>query len=348
VGIASREVASLIAAEELQRKIDRSPRAKLVNLPTPLEKMPRLTKSLNGPQLWVKRDDCTGLAFGGNKERKTEFAMGDALSKKSDVVITTGPVQSNHARATAAAAGKLGLKAILVLTGERPQAYDGNLLLDCLLGAEIRFLHRTATKLDRARFMEEIAEDLRKKGHVPYVIPAGASYPPGATAYVNAMLELFEQARNCDFRIDHVVHAAGSGGTQAGLVLANKALGSKVDVLGICAEPHTRDQLVKKTIEIAGATAKMLDIEMIVKSDDVVLNEDYAGEAYEVPTSEALDAIRLVAQTEGILLDPIYTGRAMAGLINLIRQGHFEKDDNIVFIHTGGTPTLFPYRREFV
>lgn len=338
----------MIAAEELQERVDRFPRVKLVNLPTPLQKMPRLTKSLNGPQLWIKREDCTGLAFGGNKERKAEFSMGDALSKKADDVITTGPLQSNHSRATAAAARKLGLKVILVLTGEKPQNYDGNLLLDYLLGAEIRFLQGTATKLGRVCFMEEIAEDMRKKGHVPYVIPAGASYPPGAIAYANAMLELFEQARNYDFRIDHVVHAAGSGGTQAGLVLANKALGSKVDVLGICAEPHTQDQLAKKTIEIARATAEMLDVEVIVKSDDVVLNEDYAGEAYEVPTSEALNAIRLVAQTEGILLDPIYTGRAMAGLISLIRQGHFEKDDNIVFIHTGGTPALFPYRRELV
>jgi len=338
----------LITAEELQRKIDKFPRVKLVNLPTPLEKMPRLTKSLNGPQLWVKREDCTGLAFGGNKERKAEFSMGDALSKKADVVITIGPIQSNHARATAAAARKLGLKVILVLTGEKPSSYDGNLLLNRLLGAEIRFLKGTPSKLDRARFMEEIAADLREKGRVPYVIPAGASYPPGAIAYANAMLELFEQARKYDFRIDHIVHAAGSGGTQAGLVLANKALGSRVDVLGICAEPHSQDHLARETIEIMRATAKMLDVQVMVKSDYVVLNEDYAGEAYEVPTSEALNAIRLVAQTEGIMLDPIYTGRAMAGLVNLIGQRHFEKDDNVVFIHTGGTPTLFPYRGEFI
>lgn len=338
----------MITAKELQKKIDKFPRVKLVNLPTPLEKMPRLTKLLNGSQLWIKREDCTGLAFGGNKERKAEFAMGDALSKRADIVITVGPIQSNHSRATAAAARKLGLKVVIVLTGEKPSSYDGNLLLNHLLGAEIRFLEGTPSKLDRARFMEEIAADLRKKGHAPYVIPSGASYPPGAIAYANAMLELFEQARNHNFRIDHVVHAAGSGGTQAGLVLANKALGSKVNVLGICAEPHTKDELGKKTIEITKATAKVLDIDIVVKPNDVVLNEDYAGEAYEMPTSEALNAIRLVAQTEGILLDPIYTGRAMAGLISLIRQGHFEKGDNIVFIHTGGTPALFPYRREFV
>jgi len=338
----------LITAEGLKRRIDRFPRVKLVNLPTPLEKMPRLTKLLNGPQLWIKRDDCTGLAFGGNKERKAEFALGDALSKKADVVITVGPIQSNHARATAAAARKLGVKVILVLTGERPKSYDGNLLLDHLLGAEIRFLHGKPTKSDRARFMKEIAEDLRKKGHAPYIIPAGASYPPGAIAYANAMLELLAQAQNGDLKIDHLVHAAGSGGTQAGLVLANKALGSKVNVLGICGEPRAKDRLVEETIEIARETARVLDLVVMVKSDDVVLNEDYAGEEYGRLTPEALDAIKLLAQTEGILLDPVYTGKAMAGLISLIKRGHFKKDDTVVFLHTGGTPALFPYRRELV
>jgi len=337
----------LISAEELQTKVDKVPRVKLVNLPTPLQKMKRLTDSLNGPQLWVKRDDCTGLAFGGNKERKAEFVMADALSKKADVVITTGPIQSNHARATAAAARKLGLRVMLVLTGEKPRSYDGNLLLDHLFGAEIRILHGKPTKSDRAHFMEEIADDLRKKGHVPYVIPTGASNPIGAIAYVNAMLELYTQARNYNFKIDHVVHAAGSGGTQAGIVLANKALGSKINVLGICVEPNIQHQLAEKTIEIADGAAKRLDLKVAVKPDDVVLNEDYVGEAYEVPTSEALNAVKLVAQTEGILLDPIYTGRAMAGLIGLTKQGRFKKDDNIVFIHTGGTPALFPYRKEF-
>jgi len=336
----------LITAEELQRRIDRLPRVRLVNLPTPLEKMPRLSSALNGPQLWIKREDCTGLAFGGNKERKAEFALGDALSKKADVVITVGPAQSNHARATAAAARKLGLRVILVLSGEKPSSYDGNLLVNSLLGAEIRFLEGKPKKHDRMRFTEEIAADVRKKGQIPYVIPAGASYPHGAIAYVNAMLELLSQAKKGDFRIDHVVHAAGSGGTQAGLVLANKALGSEVTILGICAEPHIKDKLAKETVEIAGGAAKLLNLDVIVKTDDVILNENYAGKAYEEPTPEALKAIKLVAQTEGILLDPIYTGRAMAGLIDLIKQSRFKKNDNIVFIHTGGTPTLFPYKRE--
>jgi L-cysteate sulfo-lyase len=338
----------LITIDELQKKIDKVPRVRLLNLPTPLEKMTRLTKLLKGPQLWVKREDCTGLAFGGNKERKTEFALGEALSKKADVIITTGPIQSNHSRATAAAAVKLGLKVILVLTGEKPSSYDGNVLLNSLLGAEIRFLEGAHSKLDRARYMEEIAADLRKKGHVPYLIPAGASYPPGAVAYVNAMTELITQAQSRDFKIDYLVHAAGSGGTQAGLVLGDEALGLKTDILGICVEPGIKGQLTEKTMEICKGTAKLLGLEVTVKSDDVILNEDYVGKAYETPTPEAVRAIKFVAQTEGMLLDPIYTGRAMAGLINLAEQGHFEKDDNVVFMHTGGTPTLFPYKRELV
>jgi L-cysteate sulfo-lyase len=337
----------LITAQELQNRIDKLPRVKLLNLPTPLEKMPRLSASLKGPHLWVKREDCTGLAFGGNKERKAEFALGDALAKKADVVITVGPIQSNHSRATAAAAKKLGLDVILVLTGEKPSSYDGNLLLNNLLGAEIRFLEGKPSKLEKVRYMEEIAASLRKKKHVPYIIPAGASYPPGATAYVNAMLELFKQARDRRFKVSHVVHAAGSGGTQAGLVLANKVLELGVEVIGICAEPGVKEKLVKETVEIASRTAELLNVKVNVTPDDVILNQDYAGEAYGVPTPEAVNAIKLVAQTEGTLLDPIYTGRAMAGLISLVRQGHFKRGGNVVFLHTGGTPTLFPYRNDF-
>jgi L-cysteate sulfo-lyase len=337
----------LITAEELQRRVDRIPRVRILNLPTPLEKMPRLTSALNGSQLWIKREDCTGLAFGGNKERKAEFSLGDALSKKADIVVTVGPLQSNHSRATAAAATKLGLKVVLVITGEKPNSYDGNMLLINLLGAEIRFLEGKTSRLAKIRFMQEIATDLKRKGHVPYVIPAGASYPPGAIAYVNAMLELLAQARKNGFKVDALIHAAGSGGTQAGLILANKALGSKVRVLGICAEPRSKDHLTKETLEIAGGAARLLNLDVRVKPEDVILSEDYVGKAYEEPTPEALRAIRLVAQTEGILLDPVYTGRAMAGLTDLTRQGHFAKDDNIVFMHTGGTPTLFPYKKYF-
>jgi len=215
--------------QTLKAKIDRLPRVKLLNLPTPLEEMPHLTKILNGPRLWIKRDDCTGLAFGGNKERKAEFVMADALRKKADVVITTGPVQSNHARATAAAAGKLGLKAVLVLRGRKPESYDGNPLLHYLLGADIRFVDVDWRQIDSV--LKEKAERLKEEGHVPYVIPSGASYSVGGVAYVNAMVELLTQAQGLNLKIDCIIHAVGSGGTQAGLVLANKALKSRIRFL---------------------------------------------------------------------------------------------------------------------
>jgi len=329
----------------LQARIDRLPRIRLVNLPTPLAEMPRLSKALGGPRLWIKRDDCTGLAFGGNKERKAEFAIADALSKKADVVITTGPVQSNHARATVAAARKVGLNVVLVLKGEKPRSHDGNLLLDHLFGAEIRFFHGTETSWEKNQPMEKIAKELMDEGHVPYIIPGGASYPVGTVAYANTLIELLNQAQGFDFKIDYIVHAAGSGGTQAGLVLANKALKSKINILGISAEPYC-DWLVEKTVDIANRAAKLLDIKVNVEPKDVTLIKDYAGEAYGVLTPEALDAIKLVAQTEGILLDPVYTCKAMAGLIDMIKHGRFDKNENVVFVHTGGTPALFAYRKD--
>jgi len=330
--------------QSLRRKIDKLPRAKLVNLPTPLEEMPRLTKLLKGPRLWIKRDDCTGLAFGGNKERKTEFVMGDALSKKADVVITTGGIQSNHVRATTAAARKLGLRAVLVLRGEKPESYDGNLLLDHLLGAELRFVNVDWRETDPV--LRDVAKIWREKGHVPYVIPGGASYSVGAVAYVDAMVELLVQAQNASLKISHIVHAAGSGGTQAGLILAGKALESKIGILGVCVEPEN-GWLVKETVEIVNEAAKLLDVKVSVKPSDVTLIKEYSEE-YGVLTPEVSDAIKLVAQTEGILLDPVYTGKAMAGLIDIIKQKRFKKEDNVVFIHTGGTPALFAYKKELV
>jgi len=333
----------LETSEKLKARLEELPRVRLVHLPTPFEEMRRLTKLLNGPRLWIKRDDCTGLAFGGNKERKAEFVLADALSKKADVVITTGGIQSNHVRATTAAANKLGLKAVLVIYGKKPKEYNGNLLLDYLLGADVRFVGAGGSKFPL--ISKQIVEELKRKGHIPYVIPSGASYPVGAVAYVNAMLELLDQANDRGLKIDYIIHAAGSGGTQAGLILANKALKSKINILGMSDEPDG-DWLVKKTAEIANGTAKLLDLKVQLAPRDVTLIEDYAGEQYGVLTSEALEAIKLVAQTEGILLDPVYTSKAMAGLIDMTRRGRFKNEDNVVFIHTGGTPALFAYNKE--
>jgi L-cysteate sulfo-lyase len=336
----------LKTVENVKQKLCNVPRIRLLNLPTPLEEMPRLTKLLKGPRLWIKRDDCTGMAFGGNKERKTEFVMADALNRKADVVITTGATQSNHARATAAAARKVGLKSVLVLRGVKPRGYDGNLLLDYLLGADIRFISEEELSHGKPNPMEKIAEELKGEGHTPYIIPGGASYPVGATAYVNAMLELLEQAQEKNFEITSLVHASGSGGTQAGLVLANKALDARIDVEGICVEPNT-GWLTRETVKIANGTAKLLKMDVTVGPGDVNLVEEYAGE-YGTLTPEASEAIKLLAKTEGILLDPVYTGKAMAGLIDMIKHGRFKGEDNLVFIHTGGTPALFSYRKDLI
>ncbi|MDH5782963.1 MAG: D-cysteine desulfhydrase [Candidatus Bathyarchaeota archaeon] len=330
---------------DLQKRINKLPRIKLARLPTPLEEMPNLTKALGGPKLWIKRDDLTGIAFGGNKERKTEFVVADAIQKGADALITTGAVQSNHARVTAAAAKKLGLKVVLVLRGTEPQEYDGNLLLDNLFGADIRFVQMDSQQALPA--MEKVAEELKRKGHKPYIVPGGASYPIGAVGYVNTMLELINQAEEANLNINYIFHASGSGGTQAGLVTAKKALEAEIEILGICIKPNANQWLTEKIVKIANGIAKLLDLKEVVNRKDVVLIGDYAGEAHGVPTPEAVEAIKLVAQTEGILLDPVYTGKAMAGLIDLIKKEHFKKDDNVVFIHTGGTPALFAYRKHF-
>jgi len=332
------------ALKSLCKRINRLPRLRLANLPTPLQEMPRLSKFLGGPNLWVKRDDLTGMAFGGNKERKTEFVLADALQKGADVIITTGSIQSNHARVTAAAAKKLGLKIVVVLRGKEPREYDGNLLLDHLLGADIRFVQVGGQQT--LSVMEKIAEELRREGYNPYVVPGGASYPIGAVGYVNAMLEMINQTEKANINIDYIVHASGSGGTQAGLVLANKALKTEIGILGICVEPNINRWLTEKIVEIANGIVSLLDLKEFVNQKDVVLIGDYAGEGYGLLTPEATKAIRLVAQTEGILLDPVYTGKAMAGLIDLIKKEYFKKNDNVIFVHTGGTPALFLYKNQ--
>jgi len=329
---------------DLQKQVDKLPRIKMAQLPTPLEEMPRLSKVLGGPKLWIKRDDLTGIAFGGNKERKIEFVMADAIKKGADVIITTGAIQSNHARVTAAAAKKLGLKVVLVMRGKEPERYDGNLLLDNLFGADIRFVQMDPQQA--LSEMEKVAVELKNKGHSPYTVPGGASYPTGAVGYVNAMLELINQAKERMPNINYVIHAAGSGGTQAGLVITNKALETETEILGMCIKSKANQWLAEKIVEIANGIRRLLDLKAVAEQKDVVLISDYAGEDYGVLTPEAVEAIKLVARTEGILLDPVYTSKAMAGLIDFIRQRRFKKDDNVIFIHTGGTPGLFVYKEQ--
>jgi len=324
--------------ENIRQAINRVPRVRLANLPTPLEEMPHLSKVLGGPRLWIKRDDLTGLCFGGNKVRKLEFEMAEAKKRGADVVISGGVPQSNHARTVATAARKLGMKAVLVLRGEEPKEYDGNLLLDRVFGADIRFVrvewHETGA------ITKKVFEELQGEGHTPYIIYF--SSPSGSVGYVNAFLELITQAEKMRLKIDYIVHAAGSGGTQAGLIVGNKALKAGVGVIGISVEPDD-EWLLKTTVEIAGGCAKLLSLDFSVTPEDVKLLYDYVGKGHGVLTEEVIDAIEFVAETEGILLDPVYTGKAMAGLIDLVKQGHFEKRENVVFLHTGGLPAIFAY-----
>lgn len=326
----------------------RFPRMHFAHLPTPLEPMDNLSRHLGGPRLWIKRDDCTGLAGGGNKTRKLEFLMADAVASDADVVITQGATQSNHVRQTAAIATRLGLACEVLLedrTGSTDPAYveNGNVLLDRLFNAAI---HRVAGGTDMDGAMAEHAERLREGGRRPYIIPGGGSNAIGALGYVNCALELLQQANDRSLLIDHVVHATGSAGTQAGLVAGFAALNSGVPTLGIGVRVPRGPQ-EEKVFVLAEATAAHLGAEGVVRRDQVVANCDYVGEGYGFMTPETVAAIKLFAQTEGILLDPVYSGKGAAGLIDLIGKGYFDAAENVVFIHTGGSQALSAYPEGF-
>ena len=326
----------------------RFPRIRLGHLPTPLEPMEQLSRHLGGPRLWIKRDDCTGLSTGGNKTRKLEYLCAEALGQGADMLITQGATQSNHARQTAAAAAKLGLDCLILLedrTGSTDPAYtqSGNVLMDRLHGAQVA---RRPGGVDMQAEMEAAAADLRAKGRKPYVIPGGGSNPVGALGYVNAALELVAQAAEMGLRIDHLVHATGSAGTQAGLVAGLVALNSGIPVLGIGVRAPKPKQEAN-VLALAERTAAHLGLPGIIKPEHVVANCDYVGQGYGIPTEGMVEAVKLVAQKEGILLDPVYSGKGMAGLIDLIQKGRFGKDQNVVFLHTGGQAGLFGYPEAF-
>jgi L-cysteate sulfo-lyase len=310
--------------------------------------MERLSKHLGGPRLWIKRDDCTGLSSGGNKTRKLEFLMGDALAKGADTIITQGAIQSNHARQTAAAAARLGLECHLLLedrTGNNSPDYilNGNVLLDRLHGAS---LSKRSGGADMNAEMEALAADLRAKGKKPYVIPGGGSNPVGALGYANCALELVAQANERGLKIDHVVHATGSSGTQAGFVAGLVAVNANIPVLGIGVRaPKAKQE--QAVFDLAVRTAEYMGAPGIIKREHVVANTDYVGPGYGLPTDGMAEAVKMLARFEGILLDPVYTGKGMAGFIDLVRKGFFPKDSDIVFLHTGGSAGLFAYPDAF-
>ena len=324
--------------------VDKLERIQLAHLPTPIQLLPRLSVHLGGPHLFVKRDDQTGLATGGNKTRKLEFLLADALAQGADTLITPGAAQSNHARQTAAAAAQVGLHCVLVLRrpagGDEPQ---GNWLLDELMGADIRWVTDKSHVLPA---VESAAQELRAQGRKPYVIPYGGSNPLGAAGYVAAMEEICRQAGEPGGGIyDHIVFASSSGGTQAGLAVGAKALHYPGRLLGISVDEDA-GTLKARVARLATETAAHLGLGLSLGPGDVEVNADYLGGGYGVLGDLEREAIRLAARLEGLLLDPVYTGRAFGGLIDLIRQGAFRTDERVLFVHTGGLPALFAYSRQ--
>lgn len=310
-------------------------RLKLAHLPTPVEKMERLSRHLGGPELLIKRDDQTGLATGGNKSRKLEFLVAEALNQGCDHLVTTGAPQSNHCRQTAAAAAKMGLGCSVVLSGSPPEQRTGNLLLNDLLGAHVYWTNGRS----RAEVMNEVTAELCAMGRKPYLIPLGGSNVMGATSYVLAMRELGQQMVEQSLNIDFVVTASSSGGTQAGMVLGAEIYKLRPRILGISVE-QAAEKLQMQVAALATATATHLGLETTSVAEKVDVNDDYVGEGYAKVGEPEREAIRMVAQKEGILLDPVYTGRAMAGLIDLIRWGAFTRGQTVLFWHTGGTAAL--------
>ncbi len=325
--------------------LSRFSRVKLCHAPTPLEAMPNLTRLLDGPQLFVKRDDCTGLAGGGNKTRKLEFLVGDALAQGADTLITQGAVQSNHARQTAAAACKFGMACEILLERRVPGTaadYEttGNVLLDRLFGSSIGF-RPGGTDMNAAGL--ELAEEIRARGGKPYFVPGGGSNRVGALGYVNCAVELIQQANDTGLRIDYLVHGTGSAGTQAGLVAGLEGCNSGIKVYGVSVR-QPKDKQEEAVYRLASETAEYVGIKSGLARGSVVADGDYVGAGYGQPTAGTIEAIELAARHEGLLLDPVYSGKGMAGLIGLIRQGKFTKDQNIVFLHTGGSAALFAYQ----
>lgn len=337
------------------------PRLRFAHLPTPIEVLPRLSEALGGPRLLVKRDDQTGLAMGGNKTRKLEYLVAEAKANGARTLITAGALQSNHCRQTAAAAARCGVDCILILTSSsattkipRPTVMEdhhpedlvnsakpptGNLLLDMLLGAELVL----ASSQEREFVLQQTFQKAWDEGRRPYLIPYGGSNAIGAAAYVNAIKEMLEQCQQSSFNLpapDWIVFPSSSGGTQAGLVLGAGIFGYDGQILGISVDEKA-SILQERVAGLATETADFLGEKMTYSSEDIIVNADYLGDGYGVMGEPEKEAVRLFATYEGLLLDPVYTGRAAAGLIDLIRSGFFYDEQTILFWHTGGTPAIF-------
>lgn len=325
----------------------RVPRRRYTDGRTPIELLPRLTEALSGPDIYIKRDDLLGLASGGNKTRKLEFLMADALTRGADTVITTGAVQSNHCRLTLAAAVKEGLRCRLVLEERVPGSYrpdaSGNNLLFRLLGVDDITVVPDGTDLEQA--MQDVAADVSAGGGKPYVIPGGGSNALGALGYVSCAEEILSQCHEMSLPIDHVVCASGSGGTHAGLVAGLHGNQADIPVTGISVRAESTAQ-VQKLHRLSNAASRLAGGTREIPVDAFVVRDDFVGPGYSLPTPEMTAAIQTFARLEGVLLDPVYTGKAAAGLISLVREGAFEAGSKVLFVHTGGSPAIYAYPDE--
>ena len=322
------------------------PRFPLIPAPTPLERATQLERALGGrsPRIYLKRDDVMPLAFGGNKARKLEYLVADALAQRASVLVTEGAVQSNHARLTAAAARKAGLECVLVLDARNGDALEGNLLLDRLMGAEVRIVDGGQ---ERERAMERVADELRAAGRQPHLIPTGGSVPLGAVGYVAMVLEMSCQLQDLGESPRRLYLATGSTGTQAGIEVGVRAFSASYLVQGI-AVGGTTAELTAKTAALAQETATLLHARQRFHHGEILVDDGFIGPGYGKVTPDALHAIRLLAETEGIFLDPVYTGKAMAGMLAHIASGEIRPDDSVVFLHTGGGPSLFAWNERLL
>jgi len=319
---------------------------KLANLPTKIEKLDRLSRELGGPRIYVKRDDQTGSEISGNKVRKLEFTVAEAMRQGCDMLITCGGVQSNHARATAAVAAKLGMSSCLVLRGTGEEEIDGNRFLDLLLGAKIKFITPEQYSSSRNQIMEEVKKEMKKGGYKPYIIPEGASNGLGALGYFKAMQEIMQQEKEMGVRFDAILMAVGSGGTYAGMFLGNKLLKNNAEIYGVnvC---DNEEYFQNAIYNIIHESYEYIDEKIELEKKDIKVIDGYVGLGYALSRPEELDFLYHVAKLEGLILDPVYTGKAMFGLADCIKRGKFKQHKNVLFLHTGGLYGLFPTKGKF-
>jgi L-cysteate sulfo-lyase len=326
-----------------QFNLESIPRILLCLLPTPVVPLKRLSQYLGGPEIFMKRDDLTGVAFGGNKNRKLEFLLADAKQKGADVIVTEGALQSNHCLQTAACSAKLGFKCELVLSGDDPDFITGNFLLDQILDVKI---HRAKDSVERKGLMVKVEKELKAEGKKPYMIPTGGSTSVGALGYLNCVFEIVQQSKELGVPFSHLIHSTGSGGTQSGMLIGRELYFPELEILGInVGEP--RGSLEKIIKGIIMDFNQDWGLELMIGDDSIKVLEDYFGEGYGIPTQEMIDMVKLMAKLEGVFLDPVYTGKAIVGLVDLIQTKVIPKDSKVLFLHSGGGPSIFNYKEVF-